>query len=265
MHLRSFPVVQGDLSVTPLTGSPHGRAHRPAVALCGGARPPARRRPRAAELARTAGRGSRVAELAWMPVVAPRGGSHALRGGARPHARAIVAPARRSSPACPASDPRGGARPHGRPWPAWPLRGGGRLDAGSAPARGRSPRCRLWPLRGGGLLDAGSAPVRRLTCTAGRGPWLGRGEKMKRTVVTSPLKNTRSSYHSVVTLPNRSKLHYITQALASLAPDSSQAKVSQIAKHPPIVTWAATLCVVGPCTHPHVSQVRQPDTTSERN
>jgi hypothetical protein len=57
------------------------------------------------------------------------------------------------------------------------------------------------------------------------------GEKVKRTVVTSPPKNTRSSYHSVATLPNMSKLHCITQAWASLAPDSSQAKVSQAAKH----------------------------------
>jgi hypothetical protein len=71
--LRPFPVVQGDLSVTPLTGSPHGRARRPAVALRGGASPHARPETRAAELARTADRGR-----------------------------------------------------------LWPLRGGGRLDAGSA-------------------------------------------------------------------------------------------------------------------------------------
>jgi hypothetical protein len=213
---------------------------RPAAAPCGGARPHGR---------------------SWLP----RGGARLDAGGGS--ARRISRPARRRSPACsgdcgPCATELArmlGQRPARRSSPARPT------VAGLAPARGRSPRCRLWPLRGGGLLDAGSAPARRLTCTAGRGPWLGRGEKMKRTVVTSPLKNTRSSYHSVVTLPNRSKLHYITQASASLAPDSSQAKVSQVAKHPPIVTWAATLCVVGLCTHPHVSQVRQPDTTSERN
>jgi hypothetical protein len=66
---QPFLVVQGDLSVTPLTSSPHGRARRPMVALCGGARPPTRWRPRVAELARTANRGSRMAELAWMPAV----------------------------------------------------------------------------------------------------------------------------------------------------------------------------------------------------
>jgi hypothetical protein len=67
---QPFLVVQGVLSVTPLTSSPHGRARRPTVALRGGARPLARWRPRVAELARTADRGSRMAKLTWMPVVA---------------------------------------------------------------------------------------------------------------------------------------------------------------------------------------------------
>jgi hypothetical protein len=64
-----------------------------------------------------------------------------------------------------------------------------------------------------------------------------------RMVVTSPMKNTRSYYHSVATLPNRSKLHCITQAWASLASDSSQAKVSQAAKHTQI-DWSYGLLTI---------------------